>query len=162
MPLLPDFGQKELTSYRRGLGAAIGAHFGGQVSPNVASDLIVLVVGDGSFLFGVPSSAYWMARRYSTPFLTLVLNNGGWKSPRLSMLGVHPQGTGAGKAARDVHVTFGGEENEPDFGKIAEAAGGAWNAVLDNAEKANEIIREAVKTVKGGRSAVVEVRLEKF
>ena len=29
-------------------------------------DLIVAVVGDGTFLFGVPSTAYWMARRYNT------------------------------------------------------------------------------------------------
>lgn len=146
----------------RGLGAAIGAYFGGQASPTVASDLIVLVVGDGSFLFGVPSSAYWMARRYNTPFLTIVLNNGGWKSPRLSMLGVHPQGTGAGKAAKDVHVTFGGAANEPDYGGIAEAAGGAWKGMIDSATNANETLREAIKVVKGGRSAVVEVKLDKF
>jgi hypothetical protein len=78
------------------------------------------------------------------------------------MLGVHPQGVGAGKAARDVHVTFGGEENEPDFGGIAEAAGGAWKAVLEDPKKGNEVIKEAIQVVKGGRSAVVEIRLDKF
>ena len=29
-------------------------------------ELIVLLVGDGSYVFGVPSAAYWMARRYDT------------------------------------------------------------------------------------------------
>lgn len=29
-------------------------------------ELVVAIVGDGSFLFGCPSSVYWMARRYET------------------------------------------------------------------------------------------------
>jgi hypothetical protein len=58
-------------------------------------ELIVAIVGDGSFLFGVPSSAFWMARRYNTPFLTIIINNGGWKAPKLSLLGVYPSGMGS-------------------------------------------------------------------
>lgn len=63
-----------------GLGAAVGAYIGGQIAgKGKGYDLVVLVVGDGSYLFGVPSSAYWMARKYNTvcdetsccqPFLT--------------------------------------------------------------------------------------------
>lgn len=50
-----------------GLGAAIGASIGGTASPETSdNEFIALVVGDGSFLFGVPSSAYWIARRYET------------------------------------------------------------------------------------------------
>lgn len=50
-----------------GLGAAIGASIGqAAVAGTNNNDLIVLIVGDGSFLFGVPSSAYWIARRYDT------------------------------------------------------------------------------------------------
>jgi len=65
------------------LGACVGAHLGEKVMAGADArkkhDLIVAVVGDGSYMFGVPSSAYWIARRYNTPFLTIVLNNGGWK-----------------------------------------------------------------------------------
>ena len=41
--------------------------------PKLASPerTVVSLVGDGSFLFGVPSSAQWVARRYGTPALTL-------------------------------------------------------------------------------------------
>ena len=49
-----------------GLGAAIGASIGKGVVSGSKNELIVLIVGDGSFLFGVPSSAYWIARRYDT------------------------------------------------------------------------------------------------
>jgi len=58
------------------LGAAIGAKLAGDVFAEHTKDLIAVVVGDGSFVFGVPSASYWMARRYETPFLTIVLNNG--------------------------------------------------------------------------------------
>lgn len=50
------------------LGAAVGANIGGKISQEGGNgyELIVAIVGDGSFLFGVPSSAYWMARKYNT------------------------------------------------------------------------------------------------
>lgn len=68
-----------------GLGAAIGMSLaakcgralgvvGGQGGNSTSAEikegwkpqLIVLLVGDGSYVFGVPSAAYWMARRYDT------------------------------------------------------------------------------------------------
>jgi hypothetical protein len=32
---------------------------------------------DGTYLFSVPGSVYWIARRYNIPILTIVLNNKG-------------------------------------------------------------------------------------
>lgn len=40
-------------------------------------NLVVQIVGDGTFLFSVPGSVYWIARRYNIPVLTVVLNNKG-------------------------------------------------------------------------------------
>lgn len=48
------------------LGAAVGASLGGGDIDQQKHELVVVIVGDGSFMFGVPSSAYWMARRYET------------------------------------------------------------------------------------------------
>ncbi|KAL5501520.1 hypothetical protein ACEPAH_8780 [Sanghuangporus vaninii] len=64
-----------------GLGDAIGA----SLSRNDL-DLVVLVIGDGPFLFDVPASAFWIARKYCMPFLTIILNNGVWK---LELSGLH-------------------------------------------------------------------------
>lgn len=50
------------------LGAAVGCCIGGEVAgaeEGRGYELVVAIVGDGSFLFGVPSSAYWMARKYN-------------------------------------------------------------------------------------------------
>lgn len=38
---------------------------------------VVAIVGDGTYLFSVPGSVYWIARRYGIPVLTIVLNNKG-------------------------------------------------------------------------------------
>ena len=45
--------------------------------------LVVALNGDGSYLFSQPATVHWMARRYATPFLQVVYNNGGWKAPRV-------------------------------------------------------------------------------
>ena len=71
------------------LGAAVGAVLGAQVQREKAErgekgdgaeapELVVALSGDGNFLFGVPTAAFWTARRYGAAFLTVVLNNGGW------------------------------------------------------------------------------------
>ncbi|KIY63003.1 Thiamin diphosphate-binding protein [Cylindrobasidium torrendii FP15055 ss-10] len=92
-----------------------------------AEKLVVSIVGDGSFVFGVPTAAYWMARQCDAPFLTIILNNGGWKSPTLSMLGVRPGGLGHETKL----ASFG--PHTADYAGIAVAAtaGWAWGRKVD-------------------------------
>ncbi|GLB45445.1 putative thiamin diphosphate-binding protein [Lyophyllum shimeji] len=151
------------------LGAAVGAYIGGEVmgvKDGKGFDLIAVVVGDGSFMFGVPSSAYWMARKYNTPFLTIILNNGGWKSPKLSMLGVHPTGHGSKAPGEKLSVGFG--PICPDYSQIAVAASAGWawgKRIGTGNESGNEAlertIAEAVDVVlKERRCAVVDCVIE--
>ncbi|KAI0823257.1 thiamine diphosphate-binding protein [Trametes gibbosa] len=136
------------------LGAAVGAFLGGIVA-HKEHDLITAVVGDGVFLFGIPASAYWMARRYNTPFLTVVLNNGGWFSPKFSMMGVYPDGLGSAASGQQLTVGFGPEM--PDYSQIAVAAGGAWGRRVESADELQAVLEEAVRVVvQEKRSAVVD------
>ncbi|SDA03032.1 BZ3500_MvSof-1268-A1-R1_Chr11-1g03269 [Microbotryum saponariae] len=146
------------------LGAAIGAKFAGDADSSFEKDLIAVVVGDGSFVFGVPSASYWISRRYDAPFLTIVLNNGGWKSPTLSMIGVHPNGLGSRSTAGDLNVSFGPTDDlNPDYGAIAQASGGAWCAKVKYAHELEEKMKEAIRVVKEEkRSAVLDCWLERF
>ncbi|EAU80907.1 acetolactate synthase catalytic subunit [Coprinopsis cinerea okayama7 len=138
------------------LGAAVGASLGGSPKqPQAATasgvtdegitkhDLIVAIVGDGCYMFGVPSSAYWMAMRYQTPFLTIILNNGGWKAPKLSMLSVHPIGHNneqLSSVSGDT-LTTGFGPICPDYSQIAVAAsaGWAWGARVGGRTDANGV-----------------------
>lgn len=54
------------------LGWALGAAVGASLADQGQHDMMVAVIGDGTFLFGVPSSAYWMARRYNTVCFSLL------------------------------------------------------------------------------------------
>ena len=54
-----------------GLGAAIGSSLGKAAVPGSNdNEFIALVVGDGTFVFCVPSAAYWIARKYETVSIT--------------------------------------------------------------------------------------------
>lgn len=70
-------------------GAAVGAKLA------YPERMVVSLVGDGSFLLGVPSSALWVQRRYDTPSLTIIYDNCGWAGPKFSALHVHPSGAAA-------------------------------------------------------------------
>jgi thiamine pyrophosphate-dependent acetolactate synthase large subunit-like protein len=62
-----------------GLGWSGGAALGVKLAYNTSGSpkFVCQVVGDGTFLFSVPSSVYWIASRYDIPVLTVVLNNKG-------------------------------------------------------------------------------------
>src|SRR5262249_60970909 len=82
-------------------GSSLGWSGGAAVGAKLAAPdrTVVSLVGDGSFLFGVPASAQWIARRYGAPSLTRIFDNQGWAAPGMSALLVHPSGATARVAA---------------------------------------------------------------
>ncbi len=117
---------------------------------------VIAVAGDGSYMFSQPSSVFWMARHYGTPFLQIVLNNRGWKAPRLSMLSLHPDGYGA--KANDIGVAF---DPPPDYGAIAAAAGGAAALSIKRFDEIEPVLCEALRVVRAEkRCAVVDAWLD--
>lgn len=59
------------------LGVKLALDNTGNTNPG---DFVAAIVGDGTFLFAVPASVYWMSMRYNIPFLTVVINNKGISS----------------------------------------------------------------------------------
>jgi acetolactate synthase-1/2/3 large subunit len=138
-------------------GGSLGWNGGAAIGVKLAAPerTVVALTGDGSYMFSVPSTVHWMARRYRTPFLQVVYNNGGWKAPKFSALAVHPDGY-ASRAA-DIDVSF---DPSPDHAGIAAAAGGAFARTLTRPEEVEPAIAEALRAVREeGRSAVLDVRL---
>jgi len=130
-------------------GAAIGAKL---AAPDKT---VVAITGDGSYIFSVPSTVHWMAGKYQTPFLTVVLNNRGWKAPRFSALAVHPHGYAS--KANDMDIAF---DPPPDYSAIAAAAGGAWGRQVERVEELEAAVAEAFRVVREDkRAAVLDVWL---
>lgn len=130
-------------------GAAIGMKL---VAPEKT---FVALTGDGSYMFSIPSTVHWMARRYATPFLQIVFDNGGWKAPKLSTLAVHPSGHAA--RANDMGTSF---DPPPDYAGIAAAAGGAWAKRVERPDEVERAVREGLAVVREEkRCAVIAVQL---
>jgi thiamine pyrophosphate-dependent acetolactate synthase large subunit-like protein len=67
-------------------GGGLGWSGGGALGIKLATEdiegkgkgkFVCQIVGDGTYLFSVPGSVYWIAARYGIPVLTVVLNNKG-------------------------------------------------------------------------------------
>jgi thiamine pyrophosphate-dependent acetolactate synthase large subunit-like protein len=67
-------------------GGGLGWSGGGSLGIKLATEhengagkgkFVCQIVGDGTFLFTVPGSVYWICQRYNIPILTIVLNNKG-------------------------------------------------------------------------------------
>jgi acetolactate synthase I/II/III large subunit len=137
-------------------GSSLGWGSGGVIGAKLAAPerVVVCLTGDGSYLFGVPSSAQWVARRYGVPALTVIYDNRGWAAPRSSTLAVHPDGAAA--KAGDFFTSF---EPEADLPGVAAAAGGAYAVTVDDPDELPQVLRDALAVVQGGRSAVISVHL---
>jgi acetolactate synthase I/II/III large subunit len=135
---------------------SLGWNGGASIGVKLAAPdkMVINLTGDGSYLFSVPSTVHWMARKYKTPFLTVIYNNRGWKSPKLSTLGVHPNGV-----AKEINEFWVDFEPAADLAKIAEAAGGAYAQTVKKPCDLKEALQNGLKAVKEGRSAVLDVYL---
>lgn len=150
-------------------GGGLGWSGGAALGIKLASDMqhggpgkgrfVVQVVGDGTFLFSVPGSVYWIARRYGIPVLTIVLNNKGWNAPRRSMLLVHPNGDGSRATNEDLNISFA---PTPDYSGIAKAAAGGelWAGRASTVAELAQKLPEAIQSVLNGTGAVLEAQLD--
>jgi acetolactate synthase-1/2/3 large subunit len=137
-------------------GSSLGWGGGAAVGAKLAAPgrVVVCLTGDGSYLFGVPSSAQWLARRYGAPALTVIFDNRGYAAPKFSTLKVHPDGAAA--KADDFRASF---EPAADLPGVAAAAGGAYGVTVSDPDELPQVLRDALAVVQGGRSAVVSVQL---
>jgi len=134
-----------------GLGASGGMALGAKLAnPGV---LAVQVVGDGSFYFNAPMSVFAVSRQYDLPILTIVLDNGGWSAVKTSNLKLYPEGHAK---TRNEHASelFG----EAEFAHLASVFG-FEGVMLSDPAKVADALEHAVQTVRGGRSAIVHVRV---
>jgi acetolactate synthase-1/2/3 large subunit len=132
-------------------GAAIGAKL---ARPDA---LVCAFTGDGTYMFSIPSTVHWIARRYGTPFLQVVFNNQGWRAPKFSMLGVHPDGFGS--RAPELDIRF---EPPPDYAGIAAAAGGAHGEIVREPAQLAPALKRALQAISEGRCAVIDAWLPRL
>ncbi|TDE08459.1 thiamine pyrophosphate-requiring protein [Jiangella asiatica] len=133
-----------------GLGWALGASVGVKLAR--PADRVVAVVGDGAFMFGVPTAALCLAAEAGAPFVTIVLNNDGYRASRLPVTDLYPDGA----AAASAEVPGTRFRRPPDFVALAEACGAHGERVTDRSQLVAALTR-ALDATDAGRCAVVDV-----
>lgn len=137
-------------------GSSLGWHGGAAIGIKLSrpDKTVIALTGDGSYIFSCPTAVYWAARRYSTPFMTVVFNNQGWNAPKTITAEQHPDGYAAACGSFWASLA-----PAVQYDKVAEAAGGAYARCVSDPAELSEALRSGLDAVKGGRSAVINVIL---
>ncbi len=112
-------------SHAGGLGWGFGAALGAQLG--APDRTVIATLGDGSYIFGVPTACHQVARACELPLLTIVFNNGAWDEVSNSTRNVHPDGWAA-KTGNFPMVSMG---PSPRFEEIVQAFDGHGERVED-------------------------------
>jgi acetolactate synthase-1/2/3 large subunit len=128
------------------LGAALGISLARQRAP------VVVAVGDGSYFFGTPLAAHYVAADLGIPLLTLVCNNRGWHAVRRSTHGMYKGGFAA-RVGSEPLTDFG---TEMAFEKMMDVAGGHGRRVT-HLDELSPALERAMDELRGGRQALLNI-----
>ncbi|MHB8620742.1 MAG: thiamine pyrophosphate-requiring protein [Chloroflexota bacterium] len=137
-------------------GSALGWSGGAALGTKLArpdTDVATLV-GDGAFVFSVPTAVFWAARRYQAPFLSVILNNSGWNAVKSATLQQHPEGIAS--QTNDFSASF---QPISELTLVAQSSG-AHTAVVDRYDDLEDAISGALEATRRGQAAVLDVRLD--
>ena len=133
-----------------GLGYGLGSALGAKLASRKRD--VILMVGDGSYIFGNPTAAHFVARSDNLATLTVVMNNHMWFAVQRSTQTMYPDGL-AVKANRMPLTELA---PSPDFEKTIEACGGYGERIEDPGEL-KDALHRCFEKVQGGQSALLNV-----
>ncbi|MDT8397137.1 MAG: thiamine pyrophosphate-requiring protein [Pseudomonadales bacterium] len=122
-----------------GLGASIGARLG------APDQNVILIVGDGSYMFGCPTATHHAAKMRGLPTTTLVMNNARWNAVHRSTLGMYPDGL----ASREELMPLVSLGDSPQYHEIMIACGGHGEKVDDPAQLPAALQRALAANARG-------------
>jgi acetolactate synthase I/II/III large subunit len=141
------FGPSHSAGLGWGFGAALGAKLG------APDKTVICTLGDGSYIFGVPTACHQVSRVSNLPLLTIIFNNGVWDEVSNSTRNVHPDGW-AVTTDNFPMVSMG---PPPKFEEIVRAFDGHGERVEDPAELPAALKRALNVVRKEKRQALVNI-----
>ena len=133
-----------------GLGLGMGLALGAKVAnPNRP---VVTIVGDGTFNYNAPLPALGFCQEYGLPTLTIVVNNGAYRSMKMGVEMLYPNGSAAKVD------TYYGSSIAPsvDYAKMAETVDGYGETVTEPGE-IEPAIKRALAAMKKGKPAILNI-----
>jgi acetolactate synthase I/II/III large subunit len=139
-------------------GGFLGFGFGAALGIKLASPdkTVILTVGDGSYLFNVPSACHLVSKAQQLPILIIVFNNHSWNAVKRSNLGMHPDGW----AAKTQDFPLCDLQPSMPYEKICEAFGGYGEKVEDPGQLQPAIERGLNVVRQEKRQALINIILK--
>jgi acetolactate synthase-1/2/3 large subunit len=131
----------------QGLGMALGIKLAARERP------VVLLTGDGSFLYNPALAAFGAASANALPTLTIILNNREYGSMKRNHLALYPAGL-----AKQTGIHHGTTVNSLDYSEVSRTFGGFGRRVTDAADLA-DAIRQARAATESGQAAILDLMM---
>jgi acetolactate synthase-1/2/3 large subunit len=128
------------------IGWAPGAALGVKLA--APDKTVVSLMGDGAFIYGCPEASLWSASFYKAPFLAIIYDNQGYGAIK-----------GLFRERYEVDNMGADITTPPDYAMIARANNAYGRRVEDPAE-VMPAVKECLEAVRGGQTAVLDVKIE--
>jgi acetolactate synthase-1/2/3 large subunit len=122
---------------------------------------VIQIVGDGVYHFSNPDAVYAVAQQFQLPIFTIVLDNGGWRAVKASVLRVYPKGSAEEEDSFNARLHSGRQGDVRRFDMVAAAFGAHGENVTDAGELPAAIER-CLAAIKAGRAAVMTVQVTRL
>ncbi len=136
-----------------GLGVGLGQALGAKLA--AAERDVILLVGDGSYMFGVPTAAHYVGAAEKLPTLTVVINNSQWFAVHRATKAMYPEG----QAVKSGNMPLVELSPGPDYVKTIEACGGYGERVEDPNEL-EAALRRGLEKVRSGIPTLINVHTQ--
>jgi acetolactate synthase-1/2/3 large subunit len=131
----------------QGTGVALGAKLAAPNRP------VVLLVGDGSFLYNPIIQAFGATRDVHLPIVIIVFNNGKYQAMKGGHLHHYPDGV-----AKEVDMWHGVNIDGPNYAELVKPFG-LHGQTVDKPGDLKKAIAAALDSVKGGKTSLINVML---
>ena len=136
-----------------GLGTGFGFALGAKLALNDL--LIVAIMGDGAFNYSPVTSGLGFVQEYKTPFLLVLLNNGGYAAQYRHVVKLFPNGYNA-----NAGMIYGPRITpSPNYVRLVEAFDG-FGIRVEEPSQLESALKLGIQKVMGGHMAVVDVMME--
>jgi len=116
---------------------------------------VVTLVGDGAFVFGCPTAAFWAAHANKAPFLTVIFNNQKYQAVKGALQRAYGKESFSEKG-KSVGIDI---DEPPEYSLIAEACHG-YGQVIEEPSELKPALKKALAQVRSGKSVVLDVKVE--
>jgi len=127
-----------------GVGAALGAKL---ANPDRT---VIAAVGDGAYIFSVPTAAHMVSAMYGLPILVVIFNNGCWGAVRKTTAALFPKGW----AAKTGSFPLSELTPSPAYEKTVEAHGG-YGERVESPDQVPAALQRALHAVRNEKRQAV-------